>query len=146
MPGLRLISDRLARVGQVTWTVLTLAVLTIALSAGASPRADEGASLQLVMIEEDGCGWCRRWNEEIAPIYPKTSEGARAPLRRLDLDAPRPPDLAGMKPTRFTPTFVLVADGREVGRITGYPGEDFFWGLLQRLIEAHDRAQNAAGS
>jgi hypothetical protein len=51
-----------------------------------------------------------------------------------------------MKPTRFTPTFVLVADGREVGRITGYPGEDFFWGLLQRLIEAHDRAQNAAGS
>ncbi len=34
----------------------------------------------------------------------------------------------------FTPTFVLFDDGREIGRIEGYPGEDFFWGLLQNLV------------
>ena len=33
------------------------------------------------------------------------------------------------------PTFVLVEDGRELGRIEGYPGEDFFWGLLGKLLE-----------
>ena len=34
----------------------------------------------------------------------------------------------------FTPTFILVADGREAGRIEGYPGEDFFWGLLAKML------------
>ena len=42
-----------------------------------------------------------------------------------------------VSPIRFTPTFVLVDDGREIGRIEGYPGEDFFWGLLERLLLQH---------
>jgi hypothetical protein len=44
-------------------------------------------------------------------------------------------DLA--RPISFTPTFVLVEDGRELARIEGYPGEDFFWGLLGMLLEEH---------
>jgi len=31
---------------------------------------------------------------------------------------------------RFTPTFVVVDNGREIGRITGYSNDDAFWGLL----------------
>jgi hypothetical protein len=34
----------------------------------------------------------------------------------------------------FTPTFILIQDGTEVGRIEGYPGEDFFWPLLAGMI------------
>ena len=34
----------------------------------------------------------------------------------------------------FTPTFVLVREGRELARIEGYPGEDFFWGLLAAML------------
>jgi hypothetical protein len=37
-----------------------------------------------------------------------------------------------------TPQFVLVANGREIGRIRGYPGEDHFWGLLGVLIKKLD--------
>jgi hypothetical protein len=29
-----------------------------------------------------------------------------------------------------------VDEGREIGRIEGYPGADFFWGLLERLLQA----------
>ena len=100
--------------------------------------ARAGGAVELVMFEEAGCPWCAVWNREIAPIYPKTPEGKRAPLRRVDLHAPRPDDLAGIKAVRYSPTFVLVRDGKEVGRIQGYPGEDFFWGLLARLIEQLD--------
>ena len=39
-----------------------------------------------------------------------------------------------MKPERFTPVFVLIDNGREIGRIRGYPGEDHFWGLLGTLL------------
>ena len=37
----------------------------------------------------------------------------------------------------FTPTFVLVEDGKELGRIEGYAGDEFFWFLLGRLLDEH---------
>ncbi|MBT8456491.1 MAG: hypothetical protein HKO95_08645 [Rhodobacteraceae bacterium] len=92
------------------------------------------AALELIMVEEHGCIWCARWNAEIAPIYPKTEEGERAPLRRVDRFEPVPDDLTFARRVIFTPTFVLMRDGQEVGRIEGYPGEDFFWDLLERMI------------
>ena len=94
------------------------------------------AAAELVMVEQAGCHWCARWNAEIAHIYPKTEEAARAPLRRVDLrDLPDDIDFTS-KPV-FTPTFVLVDDGRELGRIEGYAGDQFFWFLLKELLDAH---------
>lgn len=88
----------------------------------------------LLMAEERGCMWCAKWNEEIAPIYPKTPEGRAAPLQRYDLHTDTP-DVTFAARVHFTPTFVLVENGQEVGRIEGYPGEDFFWGLLAAMFE-----------
>ena len=59
---------------------------------------------------------------------------------------PLPEGVTLARPARYTPTFVLLVDGREVGRIKGYPGEDFFYGLLQRLITRARRAAGAASS
>lgn len=92
------------------------------------------APATLIMVEEKGCVWCARWNKEIAEIYPKTPEGAAAPLQRLDIHAERPDSVVFQRPLSFTPTFVLVVDGKEVSRIEGYPGEDFFWGLLGQML------------
>jgi hypothetical protein len=36
-----------------------------------------------------------------------------------------------------------MEDGREFGRITGYPGEDHFWGLLAEMLR---KLQAATGS
>ncbi len=95
---------------------------------------------ELVMFEQPGCVWCETFDREIAPIYPKTAEGQRAPLRRVNIDQSVPPDLAFIAIERITPQFVLVANGREIGRIRGYPGEDHFWGLLGVLIKKLDGA------
>jgi len=92
------------------------------------------AETYLLMAEETGCIWCERWNKEISHIYPKTSEGAAAPLSRYDLHSDKP-DVEFARRVHFTPTFILVRDGKEVGRIEGYPGEDFFWGLLGMMME-----------
>lgn len=107
------------------------------LGALAGPLAAETA---LLMFEQPGCVYCAQWNAEIAPEYPLTDEGKAAPLRRLGLREPLPADLTLATPPVFTPTFVLVSDGVEVGRIEGYPGEDFFWPMLAALIrEAGDK-------
>ena len=95
------------------------------------------AETYLLMAEEDGCTWCAKWNADIAHIYPKTIEGKTAPLRRYDLRSVTP-DVVFEKRVHFTPTFVLVENGVEVGRIEGYPGEDFFWGLLTLMFERAD--------
>lgn len=90
------------------------------------------------MAEEDGCVWCERWHEEIAPIYPKTAEGRAAPLVRYDLHGAAPSDIEFEHRVHFTPTFILVRDNQEIDRIEGYPGEDFFWGLLGMMLERAD--------
>ena len=98
----------------------------------------------LVMVEQKGCVWCERWNAEIAPIYPKTAEGAFAPLRRVDLRQ-MPPDLETARRVLFTPTFLIVEDGREIARLEGYPGEDFFWPILAELLKTHTNYREPNG-
>jgi hypothetical protein len=93
---------------------------------------------ELVMFEQAGCAWCEAFDREIAPIYGKTEEGLRAPLRRVDTAQGLPPDLAFIETERLMPLFVLVDRGREIGRIRGYPGEDHFWGLLGVLMKKLD--------
>ncbi len=89
---------------------------------------------ELVMFETLGCPWCLACDEEVGIIYHKTAEGRAAPLRRLDIGDPRPPELAALPGIIYTPTFVLMDGGREIGRIVGYLGEDQFWGLLGELF------------
>ncbi len=92
------------------------------------------AAAELIIFEEDGCLWCAAWQREIGESYHRTDEGRRAPLRRVDKFAERPADLTGIEGIHFTPTFVLVQNGAEVGRIVGYPGEHFFYPMLQKLL------------
>ena len=90
---------------------------------------------ELIMVEEQGCIWCRRFDAEIAPGYPNTEEGKRAPLRRVDLRRPWPDGITVREGTRFTPTFILIDEGQEVGRIVGYPGDQFFYPALGNLLQ-----------
>lgn len=90
-------------------------------------------AVELVMVEEEGCVWCLRWDHEISAIYPKTDEGKFAPLHRVDIDDV-PADIIVLRPVVFTPTFLVVENGHELARIEGYPGEDWFWPILAKLL------------
>ena len=114
-------------------------LLAVALLVGLSAQQPALAA-ELLMFELQGCPWCRLWRSEVGPAYPKSVEGQRAPLRTVDIKGPPPEGVVLEKPVTSAPTFVLVEDGREVGRITGYPGADFFWALLEDLIAKLDPA------
>nr|WP_245926724.1 transcriptional regulator [Breoghania corrubedonensis] len=94
----------------------------------------QGDAAELVMLEQPGCVWCARFRAEIAPGYANTDEGRLAPLRRVDITRAWPDDLSGIAPDRLTPTFILVEDGRERARMRGYPGDNFFWPLLDEML------------
>ena len=113
---------------------ITAVACAMALTALLPVRAAE-----LIMVEQVGCHWCERWDAEISEIYPKTTEGQIAPLRRVNLRN-LPADVSFISPPVFTPTFVLVQDGQELSRLEGYSGDEFFWFLLGRMLDAHPEA------
>ncbi len=85
------------------------------------------------MVEEPGCRFCRQWDTEIGGAYRKTAEGRFAPLKRVRREDP---DVKGLAPIVYTPTFVVMRSGEELGRITGYPGADYFYEELRPILAA----------
>jgi hypothetical protein len=108
-------------------------LVLVALCAGVA-MASAAQAAELVMFRRDGCPWCAKFDREIGPIYSKTEFNRRVPLRQVNLD--HDPDVAIVHAAiRYTPTFVLTEGGKEVGRIEGYPGDEFFWFRLEKLLE-----------
>ena len=94
-------------------------------------------SLELIMFESEGCIWCKKWHEDIGSLYSRTKEGKIAPLRQIQMIEDFQGQLKLKAPVTVSPTFVLVAENNEVGRIIGYPGDEFFWFLLSELLEKY---------
>lgn len=92
------------------------------------------AETRLLMFEEHGCYWCEKWREEIGGIYDKSPEGKVAKLKTYYISDGIPKEYQLNTGIFYSPTFVLVDDKVEIGRIEGYPGSDFFWGLLEKLL------------
>lgn len=97
----------------------------------------------LVMVEEAGCGYCARWLAEVGPGYPLSDEGKVAPLHRRDRFDP---EVRRFGRLIYTPTFVLIHDGEERGRILGYPGADFFWSMIGELVAKLPQRAEAGGA
>lgn len=89
---------------------------------------------ELIVVTREGCPWCAKWRSEIAPVYPRTEEARIAPMREVDITHGWPEALSSVKPERFTPSFILLEDGVEIGRVRGYSGDEFFWYLLGELL------------
>jgi len=109
----------------------------------------DAEAAELLMFEAPGCEWCEQWHDDIGTIYDNTDEGNAAPLHRFVIRQPLPSEFSFVKGIVYTPTFVLVHEGRELGRILGYPGEMHFWGLLGELLSrqtANDTKQVSADS
>lgn len=105
-----------------------------ALVIGALAGRSGARSAELVMFDQPGCVWCQRFEAEVAAGYVNSEESRRAPLRRVDIRDQGKAGFALAQNVRITPTFVLVDDDHEIGRLTGYPGKDFFWTELAALM------------
>ena len=99
---------------------------------------------ELLIFERDGCVWCQRWHRDVGASYGKTDEAKVLPLRRVNMDLPATFRVRLVSPVRYTPTFVVVDDGREIGRITGYINDEAFWGLLSTFVTRIERHRSTA--
>ncbi|MDP2355012.1 MAG: hypothetical protein Q8M31_02990 [Beijerinckiaceae bacterium] len=113
-----------------------LVAAALSLSTASAALAD---TFELLMFERAGCVYCVRWDREVGPAYPLTPQGQLAPLRKISLDNGQPKGLGLDMPVRYSPTFVLMKDGKEAGRITGYMSDAMFWGIFAKMLEAQQK-------
>lgn len=100
--------------------------------AGPALAADLAkAPAALLMIEDRGCPYCARWDREVRDSYLNSAEGRFAPLVRRPRGST---DIAFVRNVIYSPTFVVLVRGHEIGRIIGYQGADFFWAELGSIL------------
>lgn len=98
-------------------------------SAGIDPSAPvpHYGNLQLVVMEADGCIYCSLFRRDVLPSYQVSERGKDMPVRFLDVNDVPKTGIELQSPIDILPTFVIVKDNHEIGRIPGYMGpEDFF--------------------
>ena len=117
----------------VSFPALAAKILIAATFFGLNSVHGSVCATELIMVEREGCPYCAKWQRDVGAIYPKSSESKVAPLRLVQLENGQPNVQLG-KPVRFTPTFLLVDEGREVGRITGNMNDSMLWGLLDSML------------
>lgn len=133
-----------------TWRMVlrALALICVGLSAIAPAAGRTGSPLALIMVDDPSCRYCRKFEAEVEPGYSTSPFGRIAPLVKLRRGSPELKALGGA-PANYTPTFILVRDRRELGRITGYPGAGHFYeelgSLLDAVGESHRLSREPAG-
>ena len=118
-----------------------------ALCAAMIPAAIAPArAAELVMVDQRACVYCQKFNRQVAKSYAGSTAGQIAPLRRVSRFKKWPGDLAGVTPAYATPTFILVDDGREVGRFAGFAGPEWFWQRLNPLLASVQQGTGPAAA
>ncbi|MEL6768808.1 MAG: thioredoxin family protein [Pseudomonadota bacterium] len=113
---------------------MTRLLAALAVTALLAPGTGAAGEFRLLMLDQEACEWCAQWEEDIGGAYHLTAEGRIAPLTRASIHEPLPDGIELDRRAGFTPTFVLLEDGAEVGRLEGYAGADFFYPMLDRLL------------
>jgi hypothetical protein len=98
----------------------------------ASPMPATAA--ELVMVDARACTYCQKFAREMDDVYAASPAGLNAPIRRVSPFKRWPADLSAVRPAPYTPVFILVDGGREVGRFAGYKSPEWFWSKLNPLL------------
>jgi len=106
------------------------AILSPVMHPGSKAQAAE-----LIYFNSPACSVCEQWDEEVGVLYSKTAEAQVLPLRTHNIHDDKPAELAFIKGVVFTPTFVMIENGQEVGRIVGYVKDYFFWEQMSGLVK-----------
>lgn len=121
------------------------AVAVLIAAAGAHVRAalDAGTpttsgGLEFLVLEVKDCHVCDLVRVHILPRYERSVTAREAPMRFVDLNAVDEAKLGLTEPVTTVPTIVLMREGREVARLTGYMGPQIF---LQAVPEMLARAE-----
>lgn len=125
--------------------VLALALLLAAaigappLDAARDPAAHQaGRRLEVIVLEVRNCYVCELVRFKVQPLYEQSLHARGVPLRYVDITGIDEMQLGLKDKVRTVPTIVLMQDGEEVDRITGYMAPDVTLRALSQMIANAD--------
>lgn len=111
--------------------------LTLPLSQAArdlSSNPPSAPSAELIVIEVGGCIYCRVFRRDILPAYLASPHSRNVPIRFVDYNDPGASGLPVSGPVKIVPTFIMIKDDREIGRIPGYIGRTEFFRAVTHML------------
>jgi thioredoxin-related protein len=114
----------------------TLMVMPVSLSHA---DVDTGAAiptgtLELVVVEAEGCIYCELFRRDVLPAYEASAQAKDLPVRFVDINDIEADHLSFKSGVDIVPTFVVVKSQQEVGRISGYIGQENFFHSISYLL------------
>lgn len=125
---------------RIAWLFIFCVGIAAALPASKAARdlqtaAYPGSNLQLVVLEVDGCVYCDVFRRQMLAAYKASKQGKKAPIRFVDINDPALGDIGLTQPVGMVPTFIMLENNQEIGRIPGLMGrQDFFRAIDYILI------------
>jgi len=92
-----------------------------------------GLTAEVILVEQGGCYSCVRFEQEQGDVFDLWF-GSELPLRRVDIHGRWPYRNTGVRRPMGTPTFIVVEEGKEIGRFAGYANSRLFWKKLDAVL------------
>jgi thioredoxin-related protein len=98
------------------------------------PAAAAVTPFELVVFEVDSCTICDLFRRDVLPLYSGSSINRDAPIRFINLSYADESGMGLVAAISVAPTVVLLRNGQEVDRITGYTGPGTFLQLVGEMM------------
>ena len=124
------------------FSIVGVALVALLIPGSATVRAarDIAATgtpirLELLVLEVSGCNICSLVRTHIQSAYERSPHARTMPLRYVDVTTLDETRLGLKAPIDTVPTIVLMREGKEVDRITGYVGPELFFRALSHILQ-----------
>jgi thioredoxin-related protein len=101
-------------------------------------RIPHGGNVQLVVMEAEGCIYCTIFRRDVLPSFEMSERGKEMPVRFVDVNDIEQAGFVLRSPIDILPTFVVIKDNQELGRIPGYVGPEDFFHSINYLLSSSD--------
>ena len=97
------------------------------------PAAING-NVELIVVEAPGCTFCTVFRRDVLPSYQASERARSLPVRFIDVNDLAVAQLGLDSPINIVPTFVVIKNNKEIGRIPGYVGPENFYHTINYLL------------
>ena len=100
---------------------VTMALIGVALAQAVVDKASQEitSKFELIMFETSLCDHCAVFDADVAKLYKSHILAQKAPLVKVNLDEVGTGRYHLDKSIDMVPTFVVMKDGKEIGRMSG---------------------------
>lgn len=118
-------------------TIGAAAFALLPVTAAPRPASERISKMdaELLVFEAKGCTYCFIFRRDVVPNYLQSPRARDVPMRFIDVRKADMSQLPLRAPLTTLPTVVLMQNGREVDRITGYMGPEPFFHMVSRLMK-----------